>query len=435
MRDTTLNIVGNTTYRIQSSNQTELPSQNRLGWTSSPNQRGSIDIIWSCCLVLFVCVWAVLHHNIPLKSDSIWTTLGRKLRWATLAVAAPELLTLFSVMQWNAANVSVREMKDLGDMDWSVVHAFHANAGGFILHTPDCPAFPINAKSIHYLRSTGWMKAVTITREDIWDRSKADLFAKGFAMLQASWLVIQCTARLAQRLSITPIELFTLAFVLPTVATGFFWANKPQNVEEPTVITTEWLIADVLKSAGDAAREPYVDTPMDFVEKPVWQGWKRRPSLLHFGGLTRRPLARIPNDYSPPPPTGKEALFIWVISVLHAGVHVIGWELSFPTNIETWIWRISSITLLVVMIIGGAVPVLSTRKWFDFSFNLLWIWIRPSRKNTWVRRHLFDLLVDFAYSIYILARFLIFAEICLSFRSLPETAYEDVDWNAFLPHF
>ena len=160
-------------------------------------------------------------------------------------------------------------MNDLGDKNWSIVHAFYANAGGFMLNTPDCPAFPINAKSIHYLRSTGWIKPLNITRESIWDRSKADLFAKGFALIQTSWLLIQCISRVIQQLSITPLELFSLAFILPTIATGFFWANKPQNVEEPSVINTEWLIADILKSAGDAAKEPYIDTPMDFVEKPV----------------------------------------------------------------------------------------------------------------------------------------------------------------------
>lgn len=35
-------------------------------------------------------------------------------------------------MQWNAANISVAEMKALGGVDWSVVHSFYANAGGFI---------------------------------------------------------------------------------------------------------------------------------------------------------------------------------------------------------------------------------------------------------------------------------------------------------------
>ncbi|KAH0562826.1 hypothetical protein GP486_002551, partial [Trichoglossum hirsutum] len=69
-------------------------------------------------------------------------------------------------------------MKELGEENWSVVHAFYANAGGFVIHTPDFPPFPINAKSIYYLRSINRIKLPNIKREDIWDHSKADLFAK-----------------------------------------------------------------------------------------------------------------------------------------------------------------------------------------------------------------------------------------------------------------
>ncbi|TVY71181.1 hypothetical protein LSUE1_G007637 [Lachnellula suecica] len=387
-----------------------------VGWNPQPNGRGTLDIIRGCFLVLFVCVWAVLHHNIPIKSEGFWAIFARKFRWATLAVCAPEMLTLFAVMQWNAANISVADMKEIGECNWTIGHAFYANAGGFVLEAKDCPAFPINAKSILYLRSNGWIDSPNITRENIWDRSKSDLFAKGFAVFQTAWLLIQCIARTAQKLAISPLELFTIAFILPTFATAFFWANKPQNVDEPTVIRPDWLIADLLIAAGDAAKEPYVDTPLDFIEKPVWQGWKRRPSLLHYGGLHRRPLARIPNDYSPPPPTGKEAFFVWVVSVVHAGIHLVGWGFEFPTFEEKMIWRASSFTLLVVMVIGGAVPVISTQPWFDFSFNLLWIWVIDARKSTWIRRNLIEFLVDFAYFVYIIARLLIFAEIFLSFR-------------------
>ena len=240
--------------------------------------------------------------------------------------------------------------------------------------------------------------------------------------------------RAAQGLPVTPLELFTIAFVAPTMATQYFWAKKPQNVGAPVIIKVDWPIADVLKAAGEAAAEPYVDTPMDFEEKPVWDCWKRRPSLLHFGGVTSRPLTRIPNDYSPPPPTGKEATFIWIISVVHAGIHVIGWGFSFPSKTELLLWRISSLTLLIVMAVGGIVPVLSTRPWFDFSFNLLWIWIREAKKKTWIREWLFASVVNMAYAAYILARLVIFAEMFAAFRSLPAAAYKEVNWTALIPH-
>ncbi|KAK5659946.1 hypothetical protein OQA88_13411 [Cercophora sp. LCS_1] len=405
-----------------------------VGWVSSPNTRGTVDILFENFLALFVCVWTVLHHNLQAKHEGFWTVFLRKCRWAVLAVAAPEMLTLFAIMQWNAANISVKEMRSIGVEPWTIVHAFYANAGGFVLETPDFPKFPINATSIHYLCSKNRIKLPKITEESIWDRSKADFFAKACAFVQAGWIILQISARGAQKLTITPLELFTAAFIIPSLATAYFWANKPQNVAEPIVIRVGWTMADLLISAGDAAKEPYVDTPIDFVEKPVWDGWRRQPGLLHFGGLKKRPLERIPNDYSPPPPTGTEATVNWVIAVAHAVIHVLGWSFPFATYTETLIWRVSSLTLLIVTVIGGIVPVFSTRPWFDFTFTMLWIWVRDAKKRTFIRRKLFNSFVDLAYVLYILARLLILVEIFTAFRAMPADAYRCPDWTWFWPH-
>jgi len=89
-------------------------SSDKIGWAPSPDGRGTIDILWTNILALFVCVWTVLHHNVQAKGDSEWTVILRKSRWAALAVCAPEVLTLFAIMQWNAANLSVAEMHRLG---------------------------------------------------------------------------------------------------------------------------------------------------------------------------------------------------------------------------------------------------------------------------------------------------------------------------------
>lgn len=411
-----------------------MSDQHVVGWTQPPNGRGTIDILFENFLALFVCVWTVLHHNLQAKHEGFWTVFFRKCRWAALAVTAPEMVTLFAVMQWNAANISVREMQALGVRSWTKVHAFYANAGGFVLQTPGFPRFPINATSIHYLISHKRITPPTITKEDIWDRSKSDHFAKAFAFVQAGWIILQVIARATQRLSITPLELFTAAFIVPSLATAYFWASKPQNVAEPTVIAVDWTIAEFLVSAGNVAKEPYVDTPLDFVEKPAWDGWKRLPSLLHFGGLDKRPLERIPNDYSPPPPTGTEATIVWVVSIIHAAIHVLGWSFPFPSELETMVWRVSSLVLIVVMVIGGIVPVISTQDWFDFTFSMLWIWIREAKRQTWVRKRLFNAVVDVAYALYIIARICIMVEVFLAFRAVPEDVYVNAEWIRFWPH-
>ncbi|KAI1843545.1 hypothetical protein JX265_007329 [Neoarthrinium moseri] len=345
------------------------------------------------------------------------------------------MLTLFAVAQWNQARASVAEMKELGEEDWTLTHAFYANAGGFLLHTPDCPPFPINAKSIHYLCSKRWIECPRVSRHDIWDRSKADKFAKLVALTQAAWLVTQVIARAVQNLAITPLELFAVAFVVPTLATAFFWANKPQDVNQATTIKISSSVSEIIQTAGEAAKRPWSDTPLDFIEKPSWNNWARRPVFKYFGGLRTRPIDRIPNDYVAPP-SGRQSIIVWVVSVIHAAVHVAGWSFSFPTRAEVLIWRCSSIVLLLFMITGGLIPVLSTKPWFNFKFTLLWVWERSIQgpNPTWVQRYLLDVVSELAYVMYIIARILILAEICITFRSLPASAYDTVNWTAFLPH-
>ncbi|KAK4182542.1 hypothetical protein QBC35DRAFT_518779 [Podospora australis] len=359
-----------------------------VGWAPPPNGRGTIDILFENFLALFVCVWTVLHHNLQARHEGFWSVFFRKCRWAVLAVTAPEMLTLFPVMQWVAANISVREMQALGVHQWTKLHAFYANAGGFMLQTPGFPRFPINATSVRYLISYKLISPPTISKEDIWDRSKSDHFAKTFAFVQSGWIILQIIARATQHLTITPLELFTAAFIVPSLTTAYFWASKPQNVAEPTVILVDWSIAELLVSAGDVANEPYVNTAMDFVQR-----------------------SRIPNDYSPPPPTATEATVVWVVSIIHAVIHALGWSFHFGIEIETVVWRVSNLVLLAVMAIGGLVP-----------------------KQTWIRRKLFNTIVNIAYVVYIIARICIMVEVFLAFQGMPEDVYVSAEWIRFWPH-
>ena len=40
------------------------------GWVSSPDNRGTVDILWSCASTIFVCTWVMLHLNVPSRKDS-----------------------------------------------------------------------------------------------------------------------------------------------------------------------------------------------------------------------------------------------------------------------------------------------------------------------------------------------------------------------------
>ena len=87
----------------------------------------------------------MLHLNVPGREDSKMTILLWKTKWFPLSMLAPELVMLFAGGQWASAYRSVRDMSELGISEWSLVHAFHADSGGFELHTEYFVPFPVNA--------------------------------------------------------------------------------------------------------------------------------------------------------------------------------------------------------------------------------------------------------------------------------------------------
>jgi len=75
-----------------------------------------------------------------------------------------------------------------------------------------------------------------ITVAEIRDRSKSDGLSKFIAILQTTWLILQCIARLEQRLAVTELELVTLALASLNGITYAVWWHKPLCVEEPVRI-------------------------------------------------------------------------------------------------------------------------------------------------------------------------------------------------------
>jgi hypothetical protein len=84
---------------------------------------------------------------------------------------------------------------------------------------------------------------------------------------------------------------------------------------------------------------------------------------------------------------------------------------------------------------AGLVEVLSTLPRFNFKLNLVWIWVRnTSSMPTLIRKRLLDIPVGIVTALYIIARVCLMVEVLYSIHSFPSTAYQTVNWTAFLPH-
>ena len=75
-----------------------------------------------------------------------------------------------------------------------------------------------------------------ISAEHIRDKSKASYLAKMIVTLQAIWFAAQCISRLALGMTISLLELNTLAHAICALLAYALWWHKPLDVEEPTLI-------------------------------------------------------------------------------------------------------------------------------------------------------------------------------------------------------
>jgi hypothetical protein len=70
------------------------------GYTPGPDTRGTLDILWTCLGVLFLCSWSILRLNIPRSTDSDWHIFWRKIKWMLVGLLAPEFLTSIALYQF-----------------------------------------------------------------------------------------------------------------------------------------------------------------------------------------------------------------------------------------------------------------------------------------------------------------------------------------------
>ena len=415
------------------------------GWQSAPNVRGTIDIVWSCASTLFICVWVMMHTNIPSRHDRKRTIYLRKAKWLVLGLLAPELVMLFASGQWASAKRSVRDMKKLKEEhaslekheqeeSWTMTHAFYADSGGFMLKVPDSGGmqFPITAKQVHWLVEHGYLEKPQISREEIWDKSKADFFAKTIAAMQVGWFVVQFITRGAQQLPITLLEVATLALIGCSAATFFFWFFKPLDVGIPTILALKetdagqrQTIASVLVSAGEDAKERWWDTPMDFCD-PLKYSSEEMP-FNKIWGVAQRPLPRIPNDRDSQLHDLKTVIIVAIPTAFFGAFHCIAWNFIFPTRIEQQLWRWTCIGGGLVLAGGCTIEAASI---ICNGYTTTGLTNLGSYKLRWPS----NLMFFIPGALYVAGRLIIMVEICISLRALPAGCLETPQWPSVFPH-
>lgn len=417
-------------------------------WVDQPSFRGTWDIIWTSLATIFICTYTLLCLNVPAPTDNVWTIAKRRLFWMGLAIIAPEIVLTYAAGQWSRARQSVQTFHDSGFAQWTMRSAFFADMGGFVLHGKlenSDTSFPLNAKQLHWLIIHGYVEYPSSTGDEIWDKSKQDRLSKLISAVQAGYLIVQSIGRASQGLAITTLELNALGIVVCSLMSSFSWLHKPADVRIPCPLTCKASFDEI------AGGRPWKNTPLDFIDEngPGWamnvQPFMNMPVIAQV-----RPIQRIPNDRFPMNPYKFQEYCLCLATLLFTGVHVAGWNFSFPTTVERVLWRVASLVLFGVTAAFWVFETMASWKRLE-RWTWLYLKIRhpdslPAFEKSRAERlnqpkvptqlplpwEFWSILpVAFLYGT---ARLYLIVEAFLELRSVDATAFQNVDWSLHIPH-
>ena len=78
------------------------------GWNPTDTNRGSIDILWSCCITIILCCWVSTFPNITSLNDKWYHALVDKFNLACIGFLGPDYLFGIALGQLASARRSVR---------------------------------------------------------------------------------------------------------------------------------------------------------------------------------------------------------------------------------------------------------------------------------------------------------------------------------------
>jgi hypothetical protein len=226
---------------------------------------------------------------------------------------------------------------------WTPTHAYFANMGGLIysnnfsyrgkLQFYVVPGTQLSYRYVWNGRNHP-LHGLTLTKEDIEDKSKADWLLKGFTISQITWLVLTVLVRGTKDLPLTQLEIATLAFSIFAIVT--YAANwwKPKDVGQPILLPN--------MNSGWTKSGVYNPT-QEFTLR------LRAPTQAREKATRFREEYRVRNDVVWMEEGVPLIFSIMAVSALvFGGLHCLAWNFQFPSRAERILWRVCSVTSMIL---------------------------------------------------------------------------------------
>ncbi|KAI1144977.1 hypothetical protein F4825DRAFT_467708 [Nemania diffusa] len=456
-------------------NKTTLRTQLAPSWSTTSPVRSTANLLWTSVVTLFLCLYTVIHVNIPPPGESRWKVYRRKGLWALAAMIAPEYALWTAYEQLDAANQLQHELEDR-------TYCFYAMMGGFVVDVSaihdEFRYLTIMPAGLAILAKHGHF--IALSEKSIRDKSKADVLAKTLVCIQVAWLIIQSIERALNGLPIALLEIHVLAHVACALLLYGIWFEKPLDINDATLIDSSKFSDEIAimlvkspcnreqRQFARSIRRPDDEMALNLSLKSRVRWEKaRRARETPFGAdiydvvhgseprrylspyATDAPLLNLftPREVVAISPTLCRGFIRYVLIVVgiislsaaYAGIHLAAWRYHFPTKAEMWLWRVSSLLIASIApvafililsfavtsyLIQGYLSLLESNpgaESFDKYFN-------------YVNEFFGTLLFYFPSAIYFSSRLFLFIEAFISVRQMPIGVFVTVQWSDYIPH-
>ncbi|KAF2866660.1 hypothetical protein BDV95DRAFT_504241 [Massariosphaeria phaeospora] len=407
-------------------------------WKPEPLVRGTFSILSSCLITMTLCVWTAVHLNLPThkkESEQTW----RKIKWLITALLAPEMVALIAYSNHRSNTYYRSDHDDPEEANlnhpprypWTLTHSFYAVMGGFALDTRGIPNFlpgnrqrvVVKGEGVHYLASRMPHLIPDMSKASIKDKSKANSLTKTIVCIQAAWFCVQTFSRWSQRLSVSLLELNTLAHAICSLLIYFLWWDKPLDVEEPLLIQGEDIQGTVL-------------------------GGKMIPKLHSISMRSTYDAGNLPGSFSTIPFQGHQSMITnsnlndsFVIEcgtcpaevnslpgMFYGGIHLTAWTRTFRTDTQSLLWKLSGIG------IASTGLILHLCWAVHLGFQDMRTRLRGSDESSDAVGYIFVFFAILLSLFYLFCRTYIIVASFMDITHLPDSAFEVPRWSQYFPH-
>ncbi|KAF9446186.1 hypothetical protein P691DRAFT_674166 [Macrolepiota fuliginosa MF-IS2] len=421
------------------------------------------QIIWSCLATIFACTWVAVHPSVPTPEVQMgpwWPRLKHRIVLTASALIAPECMVLWAIIERIFAK-KIANYYNENFLKWTLAHGFLVLMNGLALHVGEEYIGPLTAatlfRRLEYQEITSPM---TISQEEIEDKSKGDFFTKLVVTIQTTWFAVQCIGRAAAQLPLTELEIVTLAFAVLNLMIYALWWHKPQNIGvaipvitskptprtglpvEPAIVNVDEGKGDIQLNAGPTAspndKRPrghsrfYFITSLRGIAMSQFLGrfFKALSFPRDMADGVHPQLIHLPIHFNLSP-LENLLLFmsLFVVGTLFGGVHLFAWSNPFPTAYEKYLWRSAALCCSLLPVFWVFLHIYDYLNIRHTDSSVLRYNSAPLFTQNLVR------FPTFSFAAYFIARLILITIAFSSLRSLSTYQLVDVVWNRFVPHF